>query len=436
MPVTIPVNTSDLTGLGVIAADFTFNYDPAVLSPNPADISVTAGTVNPGAMVNANTSVSGSVVVSVFSAGAFAGAGTVVDLHMKVIGPINSVTPLTLTNFRYNGNNVCSNSMSGMLTVVSGAVTGRVAFENEPFPIPTISPTPTPRPVPNTKLNAAGGTSFFSLADASGNYSLSGFGPGAYTVTPSRADESNLIPTGIFSNDAALISRHVVGLITLNATQQKAADVSGFHALSSFDAALIAQWIVGIPNALNHTGQWVFTPVSTNPDTTIDSVQDYKALLLGDVSGDWMPPSSRPLESVKPDLKYAVRVSVPSVKAPVGSQVAMPLKIGNLQGRGVSSYQFDIEYDPSVIAPAEIAADLAGTLSEGMSVVYNSPSPGLLKVAVFGVAPFSNDGVFLYLRFLTIGKAGSGTTLTISGLRLNDGTGDVLVTSGRLHIIR
>ncbi len=88
MPVTIPVNTSDLTGLGVIAADFTFNYDPAVLSPLPADISVTAGTVSPGANVNANTSVSGSVVVSVFSAGAFAGAGTVVDLHMKVIGPI------------------------------------------------------------------------------------------------------------------------------------------------------------------------------------------------------------------------------------------------------------------------------------------------------------------------------------------------------------
>ena len=83
---------------------------------------------------------------------------------MKVIGPINSVTPLTLTNFRYNGNNVCSNAMNGMLTVVSGAVTGRVSFENEPFPIPTVSPTPTPRPVPNTKLNAAGGTSFFSLA--------------------------------------------------------------------------------------------------------------------------------------------------------------------------------------------------------------------------------------------------------------------------------
>ncbi len=299
--VTIPINTSDLTGLSVIAADLTFNYDPAVLSPLPADISVTAGTVNPGATVNANTSVSGSVVVSVFSAGAFAGAGTVVDLHMKVIGPIDSVTPLTLTSFSYNGGSVCSNVTSGMLTVVSGTVTGRVSFENEPFPIPTVSPTPTPRPVPNTKLNAAGGTSFFSLADASGNYSLSGFGPGAYTVTPSRADESNLIPAGIFSNDAALISRHVVGLITLNATQQKAADVSGFHALSSFDAALIAQWIVGIPNALNHTGQWVFTPVSTNPDTTIDSVQDYKALLLGDVSGDWMPPFGRPLEAINPD---------------------------------------------------------------------------------------------------------------------------------------
>ena len=96
----------------------------------------------------------------------------------------------------------------------------------------------------------------------------------------------------------------MVSLITLNAAQQRAADVSGFHALSSFDAALIAQWIVGIPNALNRTGQWVFAPVSTNPDTTIDSVQDYKALLLGDVSGDWMPPASRPAsKSLSPDLE-------------------------------------------------------------------------------------------------------------------------------------
>ena len=240
VPVIIPVNTTDLSGLGVISADFTFNYDPAVLSPLPADISVTAGSTSPGAEVNYNTATAGTIVVSVFNALGLTGAGTVVDLHMKVIGPIGSFSPLTLTNFRYNGGLVCSTPSSGTLTVVSGTVTGRVSFENQPYPTLTVSPTPTPLPVPGTRVNAVGGTTFFQLSDASGNYSLNAFGPGPYTVTPSRPDEDYMAPNGIFSSDPSLVAQYVVGLASLNSVQQRAADVSGLHSISSFDAALIA----------------------------------------------------------------------------------------------------------------------------------------------------------------------------------------------------
>ncbi len=435
VPVTIPINTTDLTGLGVISADIVFNYDQTVLSPSPADISITAGAVSPGATVNYNPNTPGTVIISVFDTGAFTGAGAVADLHMKVIGPIGSVSPLTLNSVSLNGGLICSNPMSGTLTVVSGTLTGRVSFENEPYPASTVSPTPTPLPVEGTKLNAAGGTNFFDLTDASGNYSLSLFGPGSYTVTPSRPDEDFMAPNGIFSGDPALVAQHVVGLITLNTVQQRAADVSGLHDLSSFDAALIAQWIVGITNPINLTGKWVFTPDSTTPDTTIDSTQDYLALLMGDVNGDWMPFPPRPFALIDPDPKTAVRVSVPNIKAAQSTYVSIPVSISNLQGKGVGSYQFDIEYDPAVIAPAGIAADTVGTMSEGMSVVSNSPMPGLLKVVVYGAIPASNDGVYVNLQFKAVGKAGTRSPITINGFKVNDGKHDVLVTNSVVYIV-
>ena len=99
IPINIPINTTDVTGLGVISADITFNYDTSVLSPVPADTTVTAGSVSPGATVTYNQPTPGTLLISVYNPTGFTGAGSVVDLHMKVIGPIGSVSPLTLTSF-------------------------------------------------------------------------------------------------------------------------------------------------------------------------------------------------------------------------------------------------------------------------------------------------------------------------------------------------
>ena len=50
----------------------------------------------------------------------------------------------------------------------------------------------------------------------------------------------------VTSYDAALVAQHVVGIITLDSTQLIRADVSGNGTVSSLDAALIAQYVVGI----------------------------------------------------------------------------------------------------------------------------------------------------------------------------------------------
>ncbi len=317
-------------------------------------------------------------------------------------------------------------------------------------PTPTATPTPNitgnvdyaivSKPVPDTQLVAAGSPPLMVFTDSMGNYSLSGFGGGAYTVTPSRVAQPCLPagPNGIFSNDAALISQHVVGLITLNADQLLAADVSNFHAISSFDAALIAQKVVGICSGLNHSGEWVFTPASVpHPGGVVGSLtENYTAVMIGDVSGDWSPIGPRPYDTAMIDRTKAVHASVPNTKAAQGSVVTIPLSLANLRGTAVGSYQFDIEYDPAVLAPADIATDLAGTMSEGMSVVSNSPTPGLLKVVVYGAIPASNDGVYVNLQFRALGTAGTRSPVTITSFRMNDGKQDLLITNGEVHIVR
>jgi hypothetical protein len=286
-----------------------------------------------------------------------------------------------------------------------------VTYENAAIPVV---------PVPHTFINAAGSPPLSFETDLNGNYSLSGFGPGDYIVTPSKADVSFLTPNGIFSNDAALISQHVVHLITLNPTQQRAGRVSGGADLTAADAGFIARWIVGIINPNNQTGKWVFTPANrtySNVDSSLSN-EDYDALLMGDVSGDWTPANMRPEGRMPgPD---ALSVSLGSVSAQPSMTVDVPLTVENLAGRRTSSYQFDMLFDPQIVEVAGVVN--AGTRSEGMNVVWNVAAPGLLKVVVYSAVETEGDGIYLNLRLRGRGTTGSTSPLQLSGFRHNDGT--------------
>ncbi|MGD9561634.1 MAG: cohesin domain-containing protein [Pyrinomonadaceae bacterium] len=436
---TIPINTTTLTGLGqdVISADIQFSYDPSVISY----VSATPGTVLPGGTtINAvNNPIAGTIIISVYhGAGTpFAGAGTLVDLNFNVIGPIGSSSPLQLTNFWYNGTLVCSNVSSGTLTIISGEVSGQVTYKHQPGV----------KPVPGVDFNAAGSVNFVGgPSDAAGNYTLSGFGPGAYTVTPSKADKLNpgdvgyIAPNGIFSNDPSLISQHIVGITPItDPVQLEAAWVSEGTTpfLSSFDAALIAQWIVGVNNPLNLTGKWRFTPINRSyPNVITDYAgEDYTALLKGDVNGDWNPAGPlRPAPMTQKQIAKAARVSIPELRAEYGKLSVVPLRIDNLKAAGITSYQFDIEFDPEVVSPAKVAVDIAGTLSESLALAYNSPRPGLLKVVLYGAFPVGGDGVYVNLRFRPVGEIGSSSPLTIKGFRYNDGIERAVTVDGEVTI--
>ncbi|HEX9927729.1 MAG TPA: carboxypeptidase regulatory-like domain-containing protein [Pyrinomonadaceae bacterium] len=146
-------------------------------------------------------------------------------------------------------------------------------------------------------LSAIGTTSVFDTTDSMGAYQLDGLTNGGnYPVTPTKSDDIN----GISPFDATMILRHIAangqGPNALNANQQIAADTSGDGNITPFDATLILRYLAaGGPNAnTGQTGTWKFDPVS-NPHPALNSSvsgENYTAILIGEINGDWTPPAS------------------------------------------------------------------------------------------------------------------------------------------------
>ncbi len=373
---------------------------------------------------------------------------------------------------------------------------GRGAYEidlnqgNTPTNTPTFTPTPTatntatftptsaatpsiggtvtygnaaapPKYISNVTVNGAGSPNVFATTAApgatAGQYILTGFGAGSYTVSLSKTTGQN----SVTSNDAALIAAHVAGTATITSTNKKiAADTSGNGSISSQDAAFIARFAAGLGAPIGNTNQWRFYvpnptfPIGASPTTrTYPSAtgnitgEDYIGLLIGEVSGNWTPSAARSVgsgqeaeESAEMDTHVQagpernIAVELPNVSIDVGKEIVVPVNVQEVAGKGVVSYEFDLKYDPTVMQPLYNSVEVAGTVSRGLSVVTNASEPGLLRVVLYGAFPIDQDGVLMNLRFTAIGEAGSVSPITFERIMFNEGEPRVTVADGKVEL--
>ena len=80
-------------------------------------------------------------------------------------------------------------------------VSGRITYANAL----------TSTPVSSATLDALGSIVLSTTSNSTGNFTLTGFGIGAYTITPSKVGQVN----GISNLDASRVAQHIVGLTTL-----------------------------------------------------------------------------------------------------------------------------------------------------------------------------------------------------------------------------
>jgi Tol biopolymer transport system component len=435
---TVPIIVSDTTGKGVLAYDFALNFDPAVLQPQPIALDK-AGTLSAGFEVNAGTGTPGRVVISGFGSTALSGAGTLLNLKFNVIGIAPTTSLLTLSPFTFNEGIPFADVFAGQV-FVQGTIRGTVLYGTSATPIG----------VQNVMLSGVGSPNVSATSAADGTYRLAGFGNGAYTVTPSKSDQVN----GITAFDASLISQFLVGTGQLSTNQRIAAEVSGNGTISSFDAALIAQYVVGLPNPGN-AGAWIFAP-SSRSYATVGSLtgEDYSAILIGEVSGNWNASGAAALYSLtnaspggdernasqaerKGGPKANPAVSIGQLRVAPGEAFAVPVNLTYPAGTAaLRAYQFDVSYDPNVIVTDGTGVDGTNTLSSGFAVVSNSSVPGRLRIAVFGAGSIVGSGTLLNLRFKAVGARNSTSPLTVGGLLLNEGSPVGTASSGSVSVKR
>lgn len=279
-----------------------------------------------------------------------------------------------------------------------------------------------------------------------GTYSLSGFGAGAYSVTPTKSGGSN---GAVSSFDAARVAQHAAGppLPQLTGNQLLVADVSNNGSITSFDAGMIAKFAAGppyVPPGIGLTGTWKFIPASRDyPSVTTDVTgEDYSALLMGEVSGNWTNTGAKLVGDGEWEdvgaagswLKRGISVTAPRLVIWTDNEVVVPLIVDGAAEKGIISYEFDLRYDPSVIQPKADPVDLAGTVSRGLSFAVNAEEAGFLRVVVYGPMPIDENGLLLNLRFTAVGTAGSSSMLTFERIMFNEGEPQVTASDGLIEL--
>jgi hypothetical protein len=302
-------------------------------------------------------------------------------------------------------------------------ISGTVTYSN------AIGNPPAPRFVSNVQMTGVGSPPVIAItAFPSGTYSLTGFGAGSYTPTKTGG-----VNGSISSFDAARIAQHSAGPPNpqLTGNQLVVADVSNSGTVSSFDAGMIAKFVAGPPYTapgIGATASWRFNPTNRVYASVVSSVtaQDYGALLMGEVTGNWTDNGTRPANGIE----RSTAVAAPSLVASANKEVVIPVTVEGVANKDVIAYEFDLRYDPSVIQPQGDPVDLVGTASRGLTAVTNVIEPGLLRVVVYGPTPISENGLLLNLRFTAVGTPGSVSPLTWERIMFNEDADGTMVTDG------
>jgi hypothetical protein len=432
MVVQVPVNAANIQGLA--AVDLTVTFNTAVLKARTAR----TGNLTPGWTVVANTNTAGQIRVSMASAGGtVTGSGVLVNLEFEVIGSPGANSVLHWASVSLNDHAIPASTADGSFAVnLVYDLSGTVRFWNGSAGVLEVA------------LALAGDRVYSGNSASNGTYTVSGAEAGNYLLTPVKSDGVN----GITAFDAALVLQHAAGLTNLAGNAARAADVDRSGTITSMDAFYILQQAVGLISLpFPGTGVvWDFSPTNRvfNNLSANQSGQDFTAILIGDVSGNWTASGggAQGLGMMKADgsadafireftFSQSVRAD-DGIRAPSSSPSAIvALDSTSLIAKQqnvrrvllkttapVYSVDLDLVYDG---APGTVTRVQTGGLTATFAAAHNFAKTGAVRSAQAGALPISGDGVVLQLDV----QVGSSGNFQIIGVTLNEGQVPVLVAT-------
>jgi len=310
--VSIPISISDMSGLGVVAYQFTINFSSEYLVLN--SVTTTNCITNSWSNLSVNVS-SSSVVIWHSGTEPLSGSGNLLNLEFSVNSNATpgATTEISITDILINEGNPEFNSFDGAYSVFPGFnISGAVDYYMGTHPVDGVS------------ISLSGAESATVITNESGVFNFPAVQGGwSYEIVASNV---SILSQAISAYDAALILRHIAQLDTLETDQLIAADVSGDGTASSTDAANIGQWGVGLITDFPSGEAWYFSPevVSIDPLTQDTSTVNFVGIAYGDVSGNWDNQANRhsefifALDSIRSTIveiqnQYIVSLSEPIV---------------------------------------------------------------------------------------------------------------------------
>ncbi len=399
---TVYVCADEVTGKGLIAYQLAVTFDEKVLDAVGA---TTKGTISESfGTPTVNTTVDGRITVGGFGTQPLSGKGRLLGLIFNVVGEAGKTTNLCLQNVTLNSGDPAAN-------IPTPCSPFEVKIINKLKVAGTLKYHITQSLLKSVTMTLSGGASNVQTTDPNGNYQFGELQSGLnYTVTPSKTEDIGTSAISCF--DATLTAQQALNLITLTPQQKKAADVDNDGNISTFDAALICRFAVGLPplNDNDQTGKWRFEPASRSytPLNSNQTGQDYSASLLGDVDGSW-----KPANSANAMVALDGYGSLADLVASPGKLVSIPLNVDDRID--IQSAEIDFEYDSSVLRFVEVSK--AG-LSEGFQVVTNAEA-GHVRVGAYGSEAVTEAGALLVLTFEVIGPEGARSPLNLKRFQVN-----------------
>jgi hypothetical protein len=384
--VDIPIIASDIDGM--LGALITVSFNDTILQAQ----GVSVGNLSSACSIADNTGTAGQVTFSLACSSALSGDGNLALLTFNVVGAPGSSTPLTFSSVSLNDDAMSASTTNGSFKVNEFySITGLVKYWNAGTA------------VEGTRLALSGDLSDTTQSDPAGAYGFT-LAPGNYTIIPSKTDDID----GISAYDASLVLQHTVNSITLSGYAAHAADVNKTNTITPMDAVYILQKSVNsitlpFPGA---STIWEFDPTERSylPLDSDRTNQDFTAILLGDVSGNWN--GSAPLDQRDTPTLTS---NAPAIVVEQRADDTQRTTTATVKWETTDSlYGLDlvVRYDPAQVTGAELQS-----LANNVSLDYNISEPGVLLIGVASEEAIENNTDLVAIQF----QQANNSDLNLSG---------------------
>ncbi|QTA86210.1 S8 family serine peptidase [Desulfonema magnum] len=419
--VSVPLVLSNVENIGIEGVDVKVKFDENVLVATGATLS---GSVLEGKGYEITSQVrdGGEITATVFANGdLFPGSGIVMNLEFYVVGELGDTAELTLARAKLNESDISAEV--GSVEVVECPpyyeISGTVRYYSDDALIS------------NVLMELDGAKSDSVTTGTEGEYSFSvSREPADYTVTAYKNDHFG----GLGGVDASRIARYAAGFsdVEFDCYQMVAADVNGDGEITGLDASRVARYVAGKINYLNEEDtHWVFVPTPDTPtmagichdwppiaytsERTYSPLnsdktgQDFMAVRLGDVTGNW---SDEPVRTKRRARSGCEAEAVP------GSVLTIPVVLS--QDMAIEGIDIKLTYDADVLELT--GATLAGGILEyeGYALLTGTEDGEATLVISAADRTFTGSGETVFLSFDVIGKSGNTSAVSLTKFECNE----------------